>query len=134
MKLIGVSPILEEEPLKTAVILVVEDEILIRIAACDELRDAGFRVIEADSADEALAIINSGVEIDLVLTDVRMPGTMDGLALRARIQQSHPQMPVIITSGHLPSGTFFEGRTDFLSKPYDGARMINLIQNRLRCE
>jgi CheY-like chemotaxis protein len=62
-------------------ILVVEDEMLVQIMVSDPLRDAGFNVIEAFNADEAIRILHSGVKIDLMLSDVRMPGSMDGLGL-----------------------------------------------------
>lgn len=63
----------------------VEDEFLIRVWASDELRDAGYDVIEAFNADEALTVLKSHVRVDLIISDVRMPGSFDGMGLLARI-------------------------------------------------
>jgi CheY-like chemotaxis protein len=71
-------------------ILVVEDEILIRMWLADELREAGYRVIETISADEALAVLRGGTYVDLTLTDVQMPGSMDGHALAHAIRSEFP--------------------------------------------
>ena len=82
-------------------VLVVEDEFLIRTMVSDALRDAGLAVIEAIDADEAMRVLQSGVAIDLMFTDVRMPGSMDGLTLLKNCTQLFPDLPVIMTSGHL---------------------------------
>ena len=99
-------------------ILVVEDEFLIRMVVSDHLRDAGFTVIEAFNGDEALKILGSGALVDLIFTDVRMPGLVDGLGLLAYITRHRPTLPVIVTSGHLEPRLAYEGgATDFLPKP-----------------
>ncbi len=82
-------------------ILIVEDEVLIRIMVSDELRDAGYEVIEAATADEAVEILQTALPFDLVFSDVRMPGSMDGLGLLACVRARFPALPVIITSGHM---------------------------------
>lgn len=100
-------------------LLVVEDELLIRMLIADVLRDAGYEVIEAVNGDEALDILKAGVVVDLVLSDVRMPGSTDGLALLAFIRQNLAALPVILTSGHLsPESALAEGAVKFLAKPY----------------
>ncbi|GHH26605.1 hypothetical protein GCM10008023_41430 [Sphingomonas glacialis] len=100
-------------------LLVVEDELLIRMFVADVLRDAGYEVIEAVSGDEALDILKAGVLVDLVLSDVRMPGSIDGLALLAFVRQNLAALPVILTSGHLvPEIALAEGAVNFLAKPY----------------
>lgn len=101
-------------------VLVVEDEILIRIVLADRLRDAGFEVVEALNGDEAVAILSAGAPIDLVLTDVRMPGATDGLDVLHFVQRTRPGIPVIVTSGDLePRAAHVKGAARFLRKPYD---------------
>lgn len=96
----------------------VEDEFLIRTVVSDHLRETGFSVVEACNGDEAITILKSGIMIDLVFTDVRMPGTTDGLGLLAYVKQTRPCVPVVMTSGHLPPGLALAGgATQFLSKP-----------------
>ena len=128
----GVPPLAVAAPSSRAVVLVVEDEFLIRIAICDELRDAGHRVIEAASADEALAILQSGMDVDLIFSDVRTPGSINGLELLAEVRKTFPGLPVIIVSGHVQPGTAFDDATDFLIKPYNLGNVVTLINNRLK--
>ena len=114
-------------------ILVVEDEFLVRLLICDELRLQRYAVIEAIDASEAIAILNSGVHIDLILTDVRMPGEIDGLGLLAFVRANQPLIPVIVTSGHLlPEEVLKNGATRFLSKPYTFPRAVGLIEEVLK--
>lgn len=99
-------------------VLLVEDEFLIRMLTADHLRDAGFHVVEAVNGDEAIAILSAGASIDVVLSDVRMPGATDGLALLAFVRRALPDLPVIITSGHLEPGlAVAAGATKFIPKP-----------------
>ena len=105
-------------------ILIVEDEAIVRMLAVDMLEDAGYVVREAGTADEALAVLEKGVPVDIVFTDVRMPGSMDGLALAGIVGDRWPQIGIIITSGHmiLPCGTG-PGQAVFLPKPYRGSTL-----------
>lgn len=112
-------------------ILFVEDEFLIRLAICEELRASSYHVIEAANAEEAIAILKSSSHIDLIMTDVRMPGAIDGLGLVAWVRRLHPKLPVIITSGHLPRGSTFDEATTFLPKPYGTLEALRLIEKRL---
>ena len=99
-------------------VLVVEDEFLIRMVVSDHLRESGFVVLEAFNGDEAIDILKSGVLIDLIFTDVRMPGEIDGLGLLAYSILHRPDLPVVVTSGHLePSLAFGGGAAQFLVKP-----------------
>ena len=119
-------------PGKQATILVVEDEFLIRFMVSDELRDAQFSVVEASNADEALEIVHSGLSLDLIFSDVRMPGSMDGLGLLACLQDLSSPVPIIITSGHvLSEEALAKGAKKFLPKPYTGAQALDLIQSVL---
>jgi DNA-binding NtrC family response regulator len=113
-------------------ILVVEDEFLVRLTVSDGLRDEGYDVLEAASGDEALDLFRCGVAIDVVFSDVRMPGTIDGLGLLAFVRDTYSELPVIITSGHLPSLPEAAGRaTPFLPKPYHISQLTSLIENAL---
>lgn len=98
-------------------ILLVEDEIIIRFAVGEALREAGYRVVEAGDGTEGLTILNSGQAIDLLVTDVRMPGNIDGIELMLRSKSQDPGRPVIICSGHLPAGDAVSADA-FLAKPY----------------
>lgn len=80
-------------------VLVVEDETFIREEISQHLEDCGFKVIQAGNADEAVKMILAQSDIDLVFTDVRMPGEMDGLQLAAWVLERYPHIPVIIASG-----------------------------------
>ncbi len=115
-----------------AFILVVEDEMLVQIMVSDSLRDAGFDVIEAFNADEAICILQSGITIDLMLSDVRMPGSMDGLGLLEYSLKMYPTLPVILTSGHLlPTDALANGARHFLGKPYSFDHAVAVIELEL---
>ena len=101
------------------VILVVEDEFLIRTATADAISDAGFEVLEAGTGEEAIAVLESRGDIRVVFTDIRMPGSIDGAKLAHAIKQRWPPVSVMATSGHvaletlnLPAGTLL------FPKPY----------------
>src|SRR5437868_6533693 len=87
-----------------AVILVVEDEFLIRMATADVIRDAGFEVLEAADADGAIAILESRGDIRVVFTDIHMPGSMDGAKLAQAVRQRWPPVRIIATSGRVSLG------------------------------
>ena len=104
---------------KRSVVLIVEDEFLLRMDAVEMIAGAGFEVVEAANADQAIEILESRRDITVVFTDIQMPGSMDGLKLARAIRGRWPPIKIIATSGHtslgqpdLPDG----GR--FLSKPY----------------
>ena len=109
-------------------ILVVEDELLIRLMIADALRNAGFAVVEANTADEALAILDSESSIDLVFTDVRMPGSMDGVALTKMLRQTRPNLKLAVASGYSPDWPSPNLVDAFIGKPYDVARAVDRIK------
>ena len=112
-------------------VLVVEDELLIRLMLSEELRDAGFDIIEAFNADEAVVVLSS-MTPDLIITDVRMPGSLDGVGLLALIRETSPTLPVIITSAHMqPTIAISDGATQFLAKPYAFETVVNAVKNEL---
>lgn len=102
-----------------AVVLVVEDEVLVRLAAAQHLRRAGYEVLEASNADEALRLLAT-VDVDVVFSDITMPGSMDGLGLVDWVRRHRHQVATIVTSGALQPAA---GYGMFLSKPY---RLIDL--------
>jgi CheY-like chemotaxis protein len=112
-----------------AVILIVEDELLIRLNAVEMIEEAGFEVVEATSADEAIAILEARPDIRVLFTDIQMPGSMDGLKLAAAVRGRWPPIKIIATSGNYP---FREGDLPsggvFLPKPY----YFNAISAALR--
>ncbi len=113
-------------------VLMVEDELLIRFSLSEELRDAGLDVIEAINADEATVALESSVSIDLVISDVRMPGTMDGIDLLRLIKGRYPEMPVIIYSGHYdPAQAIGNGASRFLHKPFVFGEMVEAVRDEL---
>jgi two-component system, response regulator PdtaR len=114
-----------------ACVLVVEDEVLIRLVIADELRADGFSVIEAASADQALSYLQAGVPIDLVLSDIEMPGSMNGLGLIQRLRVQAPNLPTVLTSGASPVAHDADA---FVSKPYDMRQLVALIAKLLHRE
>ena len=97
----------------------VEDEPGLRFLTTDVLREeGGFEVLEAHSADEAVRLLEGGARVDLVFTDVRMPGVRDGLDLAKLVLANYPAIRVVITSGNLHPTGRIDG-VPFVAKPYD---------------
>lgn len=103
-----------------AVVLVVEDSAIIRMAAIELVVSTGYEALEASDADEAIRILESRNDIDLVFTDIQMPGTMDGIKLCQHIRNRWPPIRLIVASGAaiLEESSLPAGST-FFSKPYD---------------
>jgi CheY-like chemotaxis protein len=112
-------------------ILVVEDEALIRMMIADDLRQAGFKIIEAANADDALKVLRTSVKVDMVLTDIRMPGSLDGLELARRVRTNWPKLKILIVSGE-PRSTLAGAPADaFLGKLYRRTELIDCINQLL---
>ncbi|WP_421380801.1 response regulator (plasmid) [Paraburkholderia sp. DD10] len=107
-------------------ILIAEDDVLVRLALVEVLRAAGFAVIEAGSADDALAYIRAGGKVDLLFSDIQMSGVLDGQQLAGLIASDHPGIPVILTSGDTQPGASVPMAL-FVRKPYDIAHMMTLF-------
>ncbi|MBP1847830.1 CheY-like chemotaxis protein [Rhizobium petrolearium] len=102
------------------VVLVVEDSPMIRMGAVDLVLSAGYEALEAGDADEAIRILQSRADIDLVFTDVQMPGTMDGIKLSHYIRDRWPPVKLIVASGAaIIEESMLPGGSRFFSKPYD---------------
>jgi len=109
------------------VLLVVEDEVLIRLSVCDFLRHAGFTVIEAGSAAEALALLRVHGDIGLVVTDIHMSGAKEGLNLIREIHRLYPSIKVISASAYQNT----EPVEASISKPYSLEALLALIESVL---
>ena len=111
-------------------VLVVEDELLIRMSAVATLQDEGFSVLEAQNSAEALEILIRHPEVTIMLTDVRMPGLMDGLALVAQVRSQRPHIRSIVVSGHTSAVQASDaGASGFLPKPYMAETMVQAIHD-----
>jgi len=115
-----------------AVVLVVEDEMLLRMRAVDIVEDAGFTSVEAVDADEAVAILESRSDIALLFTDIQMPGSMDGLKLAHAVHERWPPVKIILVSGQLKLANIdIPANSRFFGKPLQSGAMIAEIQNMI---
>lgn len=111
-----------------AVVLVVEDETIIRMGAVDVVEASGYEAVEGRDADDALSILEARVDIGLVFTDVQMPGSMDGMELAGRVHSRWPEIKIIVTSGKadIQTDSLPEGSC-FISKPYSDRQIVDSI-------
>ncbi|MFG1348116.1 response regulator [Xanthobacter autotrophicus] len=107
-------------------VLLVEDDALVRLVTAAELRHSGLTVIEAASAQEAYEAIVAGLHVDVVFTDVRTEGKLDGYEFARMLKAERPDLPVILTSGHM-DGAVAAMVAPFLAKPYSVETVIQLI-------
>ena len=110
-------------------ILVVEDDFLIRMMLAEVLADEGFDVLEAETGDEALGLLDASVE--LVVTDVQLPGSLNGRELVAQARKTRPDLPVIFTSGRMDPGSTQTARDVSITKPYQSAEICATIRRLL---
>ena len=111
------------------VVLVVEDEFLLRLVAVELVEDAGFQVLSAASADEALSILETRGDVWLLFTDVQMPGSMDGLSLAHAVRDRWPPVELLVTSGRYYIGAEeLPDRGRFIAKPYDREALSQAFQ------
>lgn len=114
-------------------VLLVEDDVLVRMVTAGEMRAAGLTVIEAASAQEAYDALAAGLVVDIVFSDVRTGGALDGYELARRLGTERPNLPVILTSGHFEQAVAVRV-APFLTKPYRMESVLQLIQAQLRRE
>ncbi len=115
-----------------AVVLVVEDEMLLRMRAVDMVEDAGYIPVEAADADQAVAILESRSDIALMFTDIQMPGSMDGLGLAHSVHERWPPIKIIMVSGKLKlANTDIPTDSRFFEKPFEAGEMIAEMQNMI---
>jgi len=117
-----------------ALVLVVDDEPLVRMTAADELEEAGFRVLEAANADEALTMLKThSDEVRVRFTDVNMPGSMDGMALAEQVHRRSPHVRLLISSGYArPRPDQIPDDGQFVPKPYRSATLVWHVTEMLR--
>jgi DNA-binding NtrC family response regulator len=115
-------------------VLVVDDEPAIRGVVCEFLRDCGLNPIAAENADQAVALIERGIPIDLVFSDVRMPGSRDGYGLARWILETRPELPVILATGDLGKVNAAAGLSgvEIFAKPYDFDAAVKKIRDTIQ--
>jgi DNA-binding response OmpR family regulator len=129
------NPMTDEHPAAQPVVLVVEDEVLIRLATADYLRGNGFKVIEAATGGEAQELILAGLKPDLVFSDITMPGGVDGVALARWLAANGVLAPVMLVSG--VTAILNEARAEcanvraIATKPYGFDRVLAQIRSLL---
>lgn len=112
------------------VVLMVEDEVLIRMDIADVITNAGFEVVEAPNAEAALNIFTARPDIKVLLTDVHMPGQMDGMELARTVRQRVPKMGIIVMSGRAePKADELPDGVTFLSKPIDDRVLVKALND-----
>ena len=110
-------------------VLLVEDEVLVRMMLADQLREAGCRVVEASDADEAFLLLRQNlIRPGVVISDIRMPGSMDGLGLARVIRSERANLKIILMSAHHTSleGPDYDA---FFPKPYNGPAIIRKVKS-----
>jgi CheY-like chemotaxis protein len=118
-----------ETPHKVAIVLVVEDDALLRMMAVHIVEDAGFEPLEAANADEAVCILEARSDVRIVFTDIDMPGSMNGMKLAAAVRDRWPPIEIIVTSGHYDIGIHeLPARGVFFRKPYNDREIIATLQ------
>ncbi|WP_113177719.1 response regulator [Rhizobium sp.] len=111
------------------IVLVVDDEPLVRMLAVEVAEEAGFEVLEASNADEAVILLETVPGIRILMTDVDMPGSMDGLKLAAAVRDRWPPVEIIVVSGmQRPRIHELPERAIFFDKPYDIGKMVMQLQ------
>ena len=115
-------------------VLIAEDEVLVRLVLADFLRGCGYRVLEAANAIEAIQILSEDFQIDVLFTDVQMPGEMNGFGLAKWARQHRPGIRIIITSGHEQAAHRASDLCEeepYVRKPYDPANVAAQIRRLL---
>ncbi|WP_457092596.1 response regulator [Microvirga sp. P5_D2] len=116
------------------VVLLVEDELLVRMTAADELEEAGFQVLEAANAEIALKVLEArSDEVQVLFTDVDMPGSMDGMALAEQVHRRWPHVLLLISSGYArPHPDEIPDYGQFMPKPYGAATLVRHIHDLMQ--
>lgn len=123
----------QSKPIGHKTIMIVEDEALVRMDLVDFFEDAGWQVFEAAHADEAIALLEHHKEVRVVLTDVNMPGSMDGVKLAHYVRGRFPPTLLYVVSGGIPiPGSALPKETTFLPKPFDPYRLLAQLEAGLR--
>ena len=110
------------------VILLVEDEVLLRLCTADSLRDAGYNVVEAASGEEAIAICRSDLSVDVLFTDINLLGSDNGWDVADYFRAHRPEVPVLYTSGARIDRARCVHESEFVAKPYQPDNIVNACQ------
>ena len=112
------------------VVLIVEDEPLLRLSAASMIEEAGFDTLAARSADEAIAFLETDARIGIVFADINLPGSMDGLRLAAVVRNRWPPVELLLTSGRIVvNSNDLPERGRFLPKPYSTVQLVQALQS-----
>jgi CheY-like chemotaxis protein len=115
-----------------AVVLIVEDEMMLRMRVVSMVEDAGYTPVEASDADEAVTILESRSDIALMCTDIQMPGSMDGMGLAHAVYVRWPLIKIIVVSGQLnPPSIDLPPCSRFFGKPLEAGQMIAQMRNMI---
>jgi two-component sensor histidine kinase/ActR/RegA family two-component response regulator len=113
-------------------VLVVEDEMVLRMRAVDIVEDAGFTAVEATNADQAISVLEARSDISLLFSDIQMPGSIDGLKLAHAVHERWPHIKIILVSGQItPSSDEKPENSRFFGKPIDSKQMIAELQDMI---
>ena len=118
---------MNNHPLGPATVLIVEDDALIRMEAVRTVEEQGYLALSACNAEEAVAGLAAHAEIDVLFTDINMPGLMDGLELAKSTRRDRPAMEIVIASGNLPPLANLPLRSRYLQKPYREQEVISAL-------
>jgi CheY-like chemotaxis protein len=124
------SPMVSEQS-SAYTVLVVEDDMMVRMPIAEYLRDCGYTVLEAGDAAEAIATVHDAGPVNLVFSDVRMPGSMDGFGLARWLRTHYPDLPILLTSGYNSSRSLsvdVAQGVKLIEKPYSQAQVARRIQ------
>ena len=126
-------PILD--PSRPPIVLVVDDDLLVREPIADYLREVGYEVLEAGDAHEAIDLVGHTDHVSLVFSDVRMPGEVDGIGLARWVRAHHPEVPVLLTSGYDGwLGGELGREVRLLQKPYTQDQVLRQIRRLLHAD
>lgn len=117
-------------------ILIVEDEFLVRLMLVEALADEGYQTVEATSGDEALRLLQADPAIGMVMTDIQLPGSLDGLDLVRTARAARPDMPAIYMTGRPDAlaGSLIPGRDALLAKPYLPSEATKTVRRLIRAK
>jgi CheY-like chemotaxis protein len=114
-----------------ATILIADDDVILRTVVAGQLREEGYTVVETSNAEEVLLVLRTGIPVDLLFTDVRMPGTLDGIALARLLRAEFPDVKVMIASGNVAATEVDTTIDGFISKPYHVRQLLEHIKSLL---
>jgi len=120
------------QPAQTRTVLVVDDDIFVRVAISENLRDAGFQVLEAASAHDAVGVMLADMPIHALVTDLQMPGAMDGFGLGLAARSASPDLKILVMSSFLPESTGARlSPFAFIEKPFRPQVLIDRLREML---